>query len=303
MRKILFVAGMLTYMTTLGMETAHAQQVSLDVAIQRAAMELSAGIDRGARIAVLSMEADTAGMSNYLIGEMMSAFIRMGFIVVDGSQLNQVTPEQGVQFIVNGTFVSLGDFFHFRILLTEAETGTVRGMHTANVQHDSVIAALLGDPARGVTHAPRQVGADRRLDRVNWFSLEIVGLGAGISYMRDINDWFSIGGIAWLDANLSLFHGGGFSFGAKATARFFPGGFPFFMELGLGFGYAHWLNEWWDGGRHVDIIGIVIAPTIGVRLGGQTGGFFASPSIGYSFVIGSDFAASPRVGAGIGWAW
>jgi len=299
MKKALLMVGVLAYMTVLGMELAHAQQVSLDVAIQRAAMELSSGIERGARIAVMSMEADSAGMSNYLIGEMLVAFTRMGFTMVDRSHIDLAAQEMDAQFILSGTFVSLGDFHQFRAQVIEVATGTIRSIHTANVQHDSVIAAFLGGVDMGAPRATENLIEDEQ-DRINWISLEIVGLGAGISYMRDINNWFSIGVTAWFDANLILFYDFGVSIGGTATTRFFPGGSPFFLELGLGGGWAY--RRTTSRGSN-SAFGIMIVPALGVRLGGQTRGFFVSPAIGYSFVFGSCFGASPKVGAGLGWAW
>jgi len=355
MKKFLFMAGVLTYMAAVGMETAHAQQTGLGPAIQRAASAISPHIGRDARVAILSMEAESTRMSDHLIDEMIVAFLRIGgFTVVDRARVDLVEQEldfrmshevndtaaqpiaggdwasrsyvrlrwpaqsigrfMDVQYIVTGTLEPIGGSFRLRVWLIEVETAAIRIMHAANVQHDSVIAFLFD------THGVRQARAPRApdQDRVNWISLEWVGLGVGISYMRDINNWFSIGGTAWVDANVMLFYGDGFSVGARATARFFPGGFPFFMELGLGFGYAEW---WWDeqvwrpgggwGGsgywgwewRRRSAFGIVIAPTIGVRLGGRTRGFFVSPSVGYTFVIGDGDVAVPRFGSSIGWAW
>ena len=64
MKKILFVAGMLAYMTVFGVETARAQLVPLDDAIRNAAAELSAGIVRESRVAILSIEAGSVRMSD-----------------------------------------------------------------------------------------------------------------------------------------------------------------------------------------------------------------------------------------------
>jgi len=287
-------------MTAVGAEAIQAQQIARGTAIQRAAAELSAGIGRDAKVAIVSMEADSLGMSNYLIGEMIVAFSRIGVTLVDRSRLDLASQEMEAQFIVNGTFVSLVDSHRFRVLLIEAETGIIRRIHTSNIRHDNVISALLGGTGM---RAPRAATASGWHDRVNWMSIEIVGLGGGLSYMRDINDWFSIGGTAWIDLNLILLHGGGFSVGATVTSRFFPGRFPFFLELGLGAAFAEWGTYDGDERDGSETFGIVIAPAIGVRLGGQTGGFFVSPSVGSSFVIGDGSAIIPRAGAGVGWAW
>jgi len=73
---------------------AFAQQVSLDSAIQSAAEDLSAGIGRGNRVAVIAMESDSASMSGYLVSEMIHALVRLqgrhGFTVVDRAQIDML---------------------------------------------------------------------------------------------------------------------------------------------------------------------------------------------------------------------
>jgi len=338
MKKFLFVAGMVVYMTVLGMETAYAQQVRLDDAIQNAAAELSAAIVRGSRVAVLSMEAGSVSMSDYLIDEMIVAFIRAGgFTVVDRAQLDLVAQElhfqmsgevddataqsigrfMGVQSIVTGAFEPLGDFYRFIVRLIEVETAAIRGIHTANVQNDTIIAALLGSGGRGqgsgrAPRAPREPRAPRVAGyqyRINWMSGELSGLGVGVRFERDMTDVFSVGGVAWINYNPMTDTD---SFGAVAAGRFFPGGSPFYLELGLGFGMvAYWWEEehfdgwggwfWQDEWR--EVWGIKIVPAIGVRLGGQTRAFFASPFISLPIVIGDGVAVDFRLGVGLGGAW
>jgi len=308
MRKILFVVGILAYMVAFGMETAHAQLVQLDDAIRNAAAELSAGITSGSRVAVLSIEAGSVSMSDYLIDEMIVAFIRTGgFTVVDRAQLDLVAQElhfqmsgevddataqsigrfMGVQSIVTGAFEPIGDFYRFIVRLIEVETAAIRRIYTANVQHDVVIASLLGAVGRGHTQvphtAPRATG-----DRIrrNWMSGEVTALGAGLRYERDINYIFSVGGTAWF--NLDELLSGEITFGLAATSRFFPRGTPFYLELGFGFGSI------WDSG-------FIVVPAIGVRLGGRRMGFFANPFISIPMALSGDVSA--RFGIGLGGAW
>jgi len=157
-----------------GMGTVHAQQVNIDQAIQNASNELSGRIQRGTRVAVLSMEAGSVRMSDYLIDEMIVAFVRAGgFTVVDRAQLDLIAQElhfqmsyevddataqsigriMGVQSIVTGAFEPLGEFYRFRVRLIEVETAAIRGIYTVNVQNDSIVASLLGGASRAVPGA------------------------------------------------------------------------------------------------------------------------------------------------------
>jgi len=147
---------------------AFAQQVRLDNAIQSAAEDLSGGVGRGNRVAVIAMESDSAGMSGYLVSEMIHALVRLqgrhGFTVmnraqidlllaqlefdmsdfVDNSTAQRVGRFMGVQSIVVGDFEPLGTFFRFRARVIEVETAAIRGSYAATVQNDAVIASLRG---------------------------------------------------------------------------------------------------------------------------------------------------------------
>ncbi|MCL2600647.1 MAG: hypothetical protein FWD88_05655, partial [Treponema sp.] len=75
-----------------------------------------------------------------------------------------------------------------------------------------------------------------------------------------------------------------YSLGISATARFFPGGSIFYMELGLGFG---WLYSW-NWSRSHSVIGLMVTPAIGLRLDfGRDRGFFMSPFLSLPLVIGN----------------
>jgi len=234
MKKILLVVGMLSCMIATGIETAHAQQARLDDAIQSAATTLSAGIDTDARIAILAMQAGSVRMSNYLINEMIAAFVGVGgFTVVNRAQLDLLAGELhfsmsgyvddataqsvgrflGVQSIVTGTFESLGGFFRFRVQVVEVETAIIRGMYTADVQGDAVIAYLqdTGQAGPMPTPAPppliiavpeeatyNHFTAGQRLG--TWFLNGFIpGLGSFVIMGDRFGGWFQLicGGAGW----------------------------------------------------------------------------------------------------------
>jgi len=318
MRKNIALTGFLAYMLIIGIDTAQAQMVSLDGAINNTVVEFSPVIGTGTRVAVISMEAGSVNISNYIIDEMTVAFLRMGrFTVVDRAQLDLVTQElhfqmsgevddataqsigrlMGVQFIITGTFAPLGNFHRFMARLIEVETAAVRGIYTANVRHDNLIAALLSADAGAAGQATRARAARVSNYRLNWFSAELTFWGGGIRYERNINNFFSIGGNIFYDNSAILNQT---VFGITGTARLYPGGFPLYLELGLGYGHV---QPYYCDDCCV-VTGFMVAPAIGARFGGRTGGFFAYPFISLPFVFEDGYLGGAiRFGIGLGFAW
>jgi len=339
MKKWLFTVAILVFMT--GAQTVHAQQVSLDAAIMSVAMELSAGMERGSRVAVVAMDAGTPAMANYLVDELNMAFIRMGFTAAGGGRPDlvagndaeaQVAGRQaGAQFVVTGSFTSLGDFFIFRTRLLDVESGDIRGIHTANVRPDTVTASLLGTGFVGGARVARERESRLSGERANFFSGGVgfagggalVGVNINLRYERDIRDWFSLGASGFFNI------GNAIDFGVSAATRFYPAGIPFFFGLDLGFGmqerrqwtwelewYTVWVPDTWGGGhwdqrqrqrqvqRWFSNWGALITPSIGVRLGGNRMGFHGSPVVSFPMVIGSwGFTWGIQPGFLLGGAW
>jgi len=309
-------AAMLACMLIVGRAAVHAQTpaVGLDEAIRNAAAGLSAGMGRDTRVAVVSMEAGSAVMSNHLIDELIVALVNTGeFLVLNRAQLGLVAAEldmhidgwvdeataqsigrfAGVQFILTGAFEPLGEVYRFRVQAIEVETAIIRRVFTANVQNDGVVVSLLGGAGREIAALPRAGRAprERRPPREprpprglspgpNWVSGEISFLGAGVRYERDINDFFSVGGVFFW--NLLPVDNGQYSLGLLATARFFPWGSPFYLELGIGAGAGDGVG---DG--VIEFPSLMIAPSLGVRLDiGREGGFFINPFLSLSLMRG-----------------
>ena len=151
--------------------TAHAQylqrtdRVSLETAIRNAAAELSRMFGSDAVIAVLSMEACTVGMSDYLIDNMIVTFEGAGeFSVVDRERLDLLTHGTafptyleagadsaraigwllGVNAIVTGVFEPHWDFYRFRVSVIDMRTAATLDLYTTYVENDIVIALLQG---------------------------------------------------------------------------------------------------------------------------------------------------------------
>jgi len=160
MKKILLLVAVLT----IGIGTAHAQQTGLDNAIRDAVGELSSGLRTNPSVAVVAMHSGSAAMSNYLIDEMNVAFFHTGGLrltervqlagfnmhaAIDDATAQSIGRLLGVQYVVTGTLEPLAGFFRFRTRIIDAETGALRGIHTADVRNDTLVASLLGagDPA------------------------------------------------------------------------------------------------------------------------------------------------------------
>jgi hypothetical protein len=172
---------------------------------------------------------------------------------------------------------------------------------------------LAADAVQPVQHA--QAAQQFQHDPLNWISLDLI---AGVSvvnirYERDINDFFSIGGVFrfnyWQDTITSdgYWEGWQSSFlriGALLALRAYPTTFPFYLELGAGGDMVSRNN----GGDSEGRLEFEIAPAMGVRLGGP-GGFFVSPFVSLPIRFFEDWngvgrtAINVRAGAGIGWTW
>jgi len=182
--------------------------------------------------------------------------------------------------------------------------------------------------------ASLQAGPPAR--RRNWFSTELSFVGLGFRYERHINDRFSVGGrifvnyFWWdifnqLDDGLSTIENmypghtmdshseDGGSGGILVTARFFPWRFPFYLELGMGLGsiaLSQRFDLYYAGSRSGDayvrksVTGFMIAPAMGVRIGGQRRGFFVNPFVNLPIVIADGTAMTSLVmGIGLGSSW
>jgi len=222
MKKTMFLTAVLTLALAIGVGTAHAQQVGVDAAIRSVAEGLSVNIGSGANVAVLSMQASSVRMSNYLIDETIGTLTwlqggrgfttmsraefdqRMGGLhinmagPVDNAAIQAVGRLLGVRYVVTGTFEPLAGFFRFRAQLVEVETTAIRGMHTADVQNDSLVAYLMEAPgATGVPgFTPVQaipVGQFTFGQRWATFFLNgIPGLGSFVIMNDRFGGWFQV---------------------------------------------------------------------------------------------------------------
>jgi len=179
---------------------------------------------------------------------------------------------------------------------------------------DGVAAAPLPIPpvipeviAEAVEEAPAEaIPPDAELipRRQNWVSGELLWVGFGVRYDRNITDWFSVGASAFMHFMPGLAGDPDeYTIGALATARFFPFGSPFYFELGLGWGHLEMDLPVYN----YRYTGPVIAPALGLRLGGRERDFFVNPFLRvptvFDFVHDRNEIATIILGVGLGWAW
>ncbi|MCL2042817.1 MAG: DUF1566 domain-containing protein [Treponema sp.] len=166
MKNRFLIIGSLICVLIFGMgKTVSAQTLSLDAAIRAAAGEISTHLDRGSKIAVLSMRSDSLRMSNYLLEELISAMVsHRTLTVVDRAQLELVQQELtfnvsgdvsdasaqaigqmlGAQAIATGSFDNIGSLYRFRVRVILVETAAIQATYSANIQNDQIVASLMG---------------------------------------------------------------------------------------------------------------------------------------------------------------
>jgi len=138
--------------------------------------------------------------------------------------------------------------------------------------------------------------------RRNWFSTDISFIGLGFRYERNLTDQFSVGARVFVNFVFDMWNWDldttYLSLGALATARFFPWGFPFYLELGMGWGVITREERYlrreqnFDGSYRYDhnwryraYSGLMLAPAVGLRLGGRRWGFFVNPFVSVPIIV------------------
>ena len=321
MKKFLLIFGILVCMLALGANTAYARTVRLGDAIRNAAEELSAGMGQDTRVAVVSMRADSARMSDHLIDEMIMAVVNtQRLLVVNRAQLDIIAAElhlgldgwiddataqsigrlAGVQIIFMGVFEPVGNIYRLRVQAVEVETAIIRRIFSVDIRNDAVVSALMGSAGRETqrwAHWEPRMHRDPDQPRVNWVSFEVAyitkggwfGPSFGIRYERNVNRFISVGGIAIYRIEVD--------FVGLVTTRFFPSGFPFYFEAGLGYASIQTMSD-----DDADNRGMALSLGAGLRLGGRRSGFFANPFASLILVVPED-GVRFRGGIGAGWAW
>jgi TolB-like protein len=142
-----------------------AQDVTLDTALKNVTGYLVEKLPQKTLVVILNVSSRHADLSTYVIEELTASLVNDGRLtVVDRQNLDIIQKEMqfqmsgevsdesaqaigkklGAQTIISGSIDSLGSLFRLRIRAIEVQTAAIQGMHTLNVVHDAVVAALTG---------------------------------------------------------------------------------------------------------------------------------------------------------------
>ena len=221
----------------------------------------------------------------------------IGYRAFHGNQLLLV--------IIPDSVVSIGDdaFGDARLLRPDGVEVLIADFQPDDAPVPPV--AVQPPPATAPVHADPPI-------RLNWFSAELTFWGFGFRYERTINELFSVGARIFYDSNaLRYFADRDFfehmvytSIGTVLTPRFYPWGFPFYLELGVGLAVYYTPSRLFNPKVYGEIMRPMIAPAIGARFGGRERGFFINPFISLPVVFSANGVNTMWVGGiGLGWAW
>jgi hypothetical protein len=130
-------------------------------------------------------------------------------------------------------------------------------------------------------------------DQNNWISAEINVLGSGARYERVINPYLTVGANFYYEFwPVPMQYGSASMFGGGVSARWYPTGRKFFLELDLGGmsydGGRYERVEYYDGYQtqyrdewvNYNFGGFTLTPGLGWTVDvGKIGGFFISPGL------------------------
>jgi len=292
MKKFIFSSIIIAILIINAFNPVYAQEINLNEAIQNAATELTAGIERNSRIAILAMQSDSADFSNHLLNEMITAFTNLNrFTVTNKERLSEQLNNQqfgtsavdnitaqtlgrhiGVRYIVIGsiTYNRQTQACHFFARIVDVNTAVTQKVYEVDIKNnDATINQLIESIGQTQTQQQQQIVVRNRFN--NWLSFEwgvpyFINY-IGLRYERKINDLFHLGGnIYFLNYHLNN-ERYWIDFGISATARLYPGKRNiFFMGLDLGYGYSS--SNLSVSSYNDDTSGIMITPSLGFKFGG-----------------------------------
>ena len=153
----------------------HAQQLSLDEAIKRAARGIEEILPQRAKVAVLNFVSPAEAFSDYVVEELTGELVTGRKItIVDRRNLALISQEMhlqlsgdvsdesaqaigrmlGAQSIVSGTLTNMGSFHRFRIRVINVETAAIQTQVSLDLQNNAQVAFLLGGTPTAASSVP-----------------------------------------------------------------------------------------------------------------------------------------------------
>jgi TolB-like protein len=145
-----------------------AQQLNLEIVIERAARAVEEVLPQGTKVAILNFSSTSATFSEYVIDELTGKMVAgRRLTVVDRRNLALITQEMnlqlsgdvsdesaqtigrmlGAQSIVSGTLTNMGNFYRFRIRVINVETAAIQTQVSLDLRNDAQVAFLLSGSA------------------------------------------------------------------------------------------------------------------------------------------------------------
>jgi len=319
MKKFIFSSIIIAILIISAAIPVYAQEINLNEAIQNAATELSAGIERNSRIAILAVQSDSADFSNHILNEMITAFTNLNrFTVTTKERLNEQLNNQqfgssavdnitvqtlgrhiGVRYIVIGsiTYNQQTQACHFFARIVDVNTAVTQKVYEADIKNnDGAINQLIVSIDQT---QPLQRQRAIRYGFNNWLSFEwgmpLIYNHIGLRYERKINDFFHFGGnIFYMGFN--YYDAVSTEFAISATARLYPGKRNiFFLGLDLGYGYSSYSTDAESSTvSSSNMSGIMITPTLGFRIGGYKVPFYMEIYGAFPFIFLGSYSATYR---------
>jgi TolB-like protein len=143
---------------------------TIDQAIQEAAQDIESKLEAGIKIAALSFNSPSGGLSEYVLEELSGYMVNGGkLFVVDRSDLDAIRAELdfnlsdevddraaqeagrmlGAQYIVSGSFQELGDVSRIRFKTIAVQSAGIAAQSSADVMNDSKVQRLLASSPSG----------------------------------------------------------------------------------------------------------------------------------------------------------
>jgi TolB-like protein len=170
MRKILSIVVLI-----FGVTVAYAQ--TLDSAIENAAGEFSRNLQERSTVVVISFQADSERLTNYVIDELNGKLANIGKIIpVERRQLNAIRSELnfnisgdvsdesaqrigqmlGSRYIIMGSIDFIGNQYRIRFRAITTETASIVYAYTQNIKSDTVLGSLMGGTSSTVDFTPQE---------------------------------------------------------------------------------------------------------------------------------------------------
>ena len=145
---------------------ANSDSEQLDVAIRNGSNYVGIRIQVNAKIGVVNMQSSSENLSNYVVDSMIMHLVNTDFIVVERSRLDIIQKEQqyqlsgevsdstaisigqqlGVQYIVTGSILPLGNNYSLGLRIINVQTAQIMGQRMYTVRTDNMLLSLLNSP-------------------------------------------------------------------------------------------------------------------------------------------------------------